>query len=101
SFLTPMVGYDTLCSVPSSMILRTCVYSDGPTDDTNSNRPDGTITLREQYHVAYALGFCGAKAHDTKRDKGKQHRDLLRLAIFSQNAINRLEIQAIVAIQSI
>lgn len=54
--------------------------------------------MREQYHVAYALGFCEAKTDDTKCDKGQQHTDLLRLGLFSKAAINRLEIEAIIAV---
>ncbi|ORZ02251.1 hypothetical protein BCR43DRAFT_500330 [Syncephalastrum racemosum] len=66
-----------------------------------SRRPDGTLTLREQFHGASALGFCEVKPADSGQNAELCFTDLLRLALFSKSGIDKGEIQGMMVVHAI
>lgn len=64
-------------------------------------RPDATMTLRERFHGASALGFCEVKPADGVADMSLCFVDLLRLGSFAKSGIDMQEIKAMMVVQAI
>lgn len=64
-------------------------------------RPDATMTLREHFHGASALGFCEVKPEDSVADMSLCFVDLLRLATFAKSGIDKEEIKAMMVVQAV
>ena len=70
-------------------------------NEKEGKRPDGTMTLRERYHGAAALGFCEVKGGDNGDDVNLRFIDLLRLGMFAKNAIDKETIKSVMVVQAI
>lgn len=66
-----------------------------------TKRPDATMTLREHYHGASALGFCEVKPADSAVCLTSSFTDLLRLGLFAKSGIDKEEIRAMMVVQAV
>ncbi|CAO3680738.1 unnamed protein product [Rhizopus stolonifer] len=64
-------------------------------------RPDGGMSLTEQLHSVFALGFCEIKSSNAMNRHKLTHTDTFRLAMFCKNAIDDGKIKCTIAVQSV